>query len=244
MRHHRIVKECKELVDILLKGNFVEYVCIPQRSSESSQWYVFCKIYQAVTMTVCKQNRAVSCNFWPVIISSHTSDILLFDTNVIFLPLVCGLFFSKYSLFSADKTEEDKNMFESHVHAQRTPLKWLPFLIHENKLLLNLGRLTKQQLFLHSQTFFLSVQTIFSFRLCCSLYYSPKSKKQLLTLDLTKTDSVQKSKQSMKYLSNLRKHSQHQFHAAYKDRCYIYRNFLHVILRNMISKIEYILQMN
>ena len=48
---------------------------------------------------------------------AHTSDILLSDTNVIFLPLGCVFFFSRYSLSSADKTEEDKDKFECQIHA-------------------------------------------------------------------------------------------------------------------------------
>ena len=59
-----------------------------------------------------------------------------------FPPLGCGVIFSSYSLSSADKTEEDKDMFECQIHAELTPLKWLPFLIHENKLQLNLAGLT------------------------------------------------------------------------------------------------------
>ena len=45
---------------------------------------------------------------------THTSDILLPDTNVIFLPFC--LFISRYSLSSADKTEESKDMFERQIH--------------------------------------------------------------------------------------------------------------------------------
>ena len=36
----------------------------------------------------------------------------------------------------------------------------------------------------------------------------------------------------------------HRIHAANTGRCYFYQNFLHVILRNMISKKEYTLQTN
>ena len=39
------MKDFKKLVPILLKEIFVRFECIPQRSSGSSQWYVFCKIY-------------------------------------------------------------------------------------------------------------------------------------------------------------------------------------------------------
>ena len=51
-----------------------------------------------------------------------------------FPPLGCGVIFSSYSLSSADKTEEDKDMFECQIHAELTP--------HENKLQLNLAGLT------------------------------------------------------------------------------------------------------
>ena len=48
---------------------------------------------------------------------SHNLDILLSDTNVIFLLLGCGLFFSRYSLSSANKTEEGKEMFKCQIYA-------------------------------------------------------------------------------------------------------------------------------
>ena len=77
-------------------------------------------------MTVCKQNRVSGRKFRPFnislvsfrqILNAHTSDILLSDTNVIFLPLDCGVFFSRYSLSSADKAEKDKDMFGCQIHA-------------------------------------------------------------------------------------------------------------------------------
>ena len=82
----------------------------------------------------CKQHQVVCGKFWTVIISlisfpkfwnknAHTSNILLSDTNVIFLPLGRGLFFSRYSLSSADKTEGGKDMFECQLHDWQTPLK-------------------------------------------------------------------------------------------------------------------------
>ena len=38
------------------------------------------------------------------------------NTNVIFLLLGCGLFFFRYSLSSANKMEEGKDMFECQIH--------------------------------------------------------------------------------------------------------------------------------
>ena len=46
----------------------------------------------------------------------HTMDTLLFNINVIFLPLDCGLFVLRYSLSSADKMEEGKDMFECQIY--------------------------------------------------------------------------------------------------------------------------------
>ena len=43
---------------------------------------------------------------------------------------------------------------------------------------------------------------------------------------------------------NLHKQSRNQIHAKNKGRCYFYQNFLHVILRNMISETEYTLEIN
>ena len=73
-------------------------------------------------MTACKQNPAIinfsqsiflsSCfaKFWNK--NSHSLDILLSDTNVIFLPLGCGLSSPRYSLSSSDKTEEGVDVFK------------------------------------------------------------------------------------------------------------------------------------
>ena len=52
-----------------------------------------------------------------------------------FLPLGGSLFFFRYSLSSADQVDEGKDISECQIHAKQTPLKWLPFLIHEKRVL-------------------------------------------------------------------------------------------------------------
>ena len=102
------------------------------------------------------------------------------------------------SLSSADKTEKD--MFECQILASRTPLKWLPFLIHENK---SLELLTTQtsNTYLYSQFFFVCRRCFLC--LGCSLFKERIQIRQL-ALDLTKTDCMQKSKHLMKCFSKLR----------------------------------------
>ena len=46
------------------------------------------------------------------------------------------------------------------------------------------------------------------------------------------------------HLSNFYKQLRHQIHDSNKGTCCFYQNFLHLILRNMISKKEYTLQIN
>ena len=71
----------------------------------------------------CKQNRAVSCKFWPVSIS-HISPKLKMPIFQIFyyiilmfffLLLGCGLFF-RYCSSSAGKAEDRENIFECQIH--------------------------------------------------------------------------------------------------------------------------------
>ena len=88
---------------------------------------------------------------------------------------VFGLWSFLSSLSSADKMEEGKNMFKCQIHMWQTPLKWLWFLIHENKLLLNLVWLTTQisnnYFFIHRQFFFSSTCFL---SVLAALYYLTK----------------------------------------------------------------------
>ena len=51
-----------------------------------------------------------------MVFSTQNEDILLSDTNVIFLPLGCGFFFSRWSISSADNMEEGKDVWMSNPY--------------------------------------------------------------------------------------------------------------------------------
>ena len=94
--------------------------------------------YWAASMTVCKQiERSVVkfCRslFHLILPNVKVKMPILWIFYYLILMLASSFWFVVFfpSLSSADKTEKD--MFECQILASRTPLKWLPFLIHDNK---------------------------------------------------------------------------------------------------------------
>ena len=138
-------------------------------------------------MTSSKQNWAVInfvwlmffsfyfANFWNK--NAHTVDIFIIWCYVSAFGLC---YFYRYSLSSADKMEKGKDLKKKNS----SEVKWLPFLIHENKLLLTPHR---QATLIFSFTDNFSFHLVDIFSVLAAVCYSGSLS---LTFDLSKTGFV------------------------------------------------------